>query len=102
MVDGASIYRTYRRVIIPQLKASTASASVVLMVFALKAFDFLYAMFGSYRPKKGADILATKMVREAFNKREWAYGAAVAIVLFVLALGIISPYIYYQYRVGDL
>ena len=101
-VDGASALRTYRRVIIPQLRASTVSAAVVLMVFALKAFDFLYAMFGSYRPRKGADILATKMVREAFRSLEWAYGAAIAIIMFLLALSIIAPYLYVQYSRGDL
>ena len=101
-VDGASTLRMYRRVIIPQLKASTASAAVVLMVFALKAFDFLYSMFGSYRPKRGTDILATKMVREAFKTTQWAYGATIAVIMFVLALGIISPYLYYQYREGQL
>jgi len=101
-VDGASTLRMYWRVIIPQLQASTASAAVVLMVFALKAFDFLYSMFGGYRPRKGADILATKMVREAFKLREWAYGASIAIIMFLLALAIISPYLYSQYKRGDL
>jgi glucose/mannose transport system permease protein len=102
MVDGASTFRTYQRVIIPQLRASTVSAAVVLMVFALKAFDFLYAMFGGYRPRKGADILATKMVREAFQQRQWAYGAAIAIIMFLLALAVISPYLYTQYKQGEL
>lgn len=101
-VAGVKQYRIYWRVIIPQLKSSAASAAVVLMVFALKTFDFLFAMFGQYRPQKGADILATMMVREAFQKLEWAYGAAIAVILFLLALGIISPYIYYQYKVNEI
>lgn len=101
-VDGASTASIYRRIILPQLSASTVSASVVLMVFALKAFDFLYALFGSYQPQKGADILATKMVREAFRSQEWAYGAAIAIILFLLAMSVISPYLYSQYRKGEL
>ncbi len=42
-VDDASTVSIYRRIILPQLRASTVSASVVLMVFALKAFDFIYA-----------------------------------------------------------
>lgn len=101
-VEGVKDYRIYLKVIIPQLKASAASAAVILMVFALKAFDFLFAMFGQYRPQKGADILATMMVREAFQKLEWAYGSSIAVILFLMALGIISPYIYYQYKVGDI
>ena len=101
-VDGASTIKMYWRVIIPQLKGSTISASVVLMVFALKAFDFLYSLVGGYRPPNGADILATKMVREAYANLNWAYASAIAITLFVMTLGIVGPYLYYQYNRGNL
>jgi glucose/mannose transport system permease protein len=84
------------------LKGATISAAVVLMVFALKAFDFLYSLVGGYRPPNGVDILATKMVREAYANNNWAYGAAIAIMLFVMALGIIGPYLYYQWRNDNL
>lgn len=101
-VDGASTFRMYRRVIIPQLRPAMVSASVTLVLFALKAFDFLYAVFGGYRPRQGADILATKMVREAFGQSEWAYGSAIAIALFALSLAVIAPYLYNQYTRGNL
>ena len=101
-VDGASTIRMYWRVIIPQLKGSTISASVVLMVFALKAFDFLYSLVGGYRPPNGADILATKMVREAYANLNWAYSSAIALMLFLMTLGIVGPYLYYQYNRGNL
>jgi len=101
-VDGATTLRMYWRVIVPQLKGATISASVVLMVFALKAFDFLYSLSGSYYPPKGSDILATMMVRQAFNVGHRAYAAAIGIMLFLLALVIIAPYLTYQYRRGEL
>jgi glucose/mannose transport system permease protein len=100
-VDGASTIRMYWRVIIPQLRASTMSAAVVLLVFALKAFDFLFVMFGD-TPGPSADILAVMMFREAFSSTNWAYGSAVAVVLFVLALAVIAPYLSVQYTRGDL
>ncbi|WP_435184911.1 carbohydrate ABC transporter permease [Halobellus sp. EA9] len=101
-VDGASTLKMYWRVIIPQLKGATISAAVVLMVFAMKAFDFLYSLVGGYRPPNGADILATKMVREAYANLNWAYGAAIAIVLFGMALAVIGPYLVYEYRRDNL
>ena len=101
-VDGASTLKMYWRVIIPQLKGATISAAVVLMVFALKAFDFLYSLVGGYRPPNGADILATKMVREAYANLNWAYGAAIAIVLFGMALAVIGPYLVYEFRRDNL
>jgi glucose/mannose transport system permease protein len=101
-VDGASTLKMYWRVVVPQLKGATISASVVLMVFALKAFDFLYSLVSGYRPPNGVDILATKMVREAYSNQNWAYGAAIAIILFVMALAIIGPYLVYQFRRDNL
>jgi len=100
-VDGASTVRMYVRVIIPQLRASAVSATVVLMVFALKAFDFLYALRGS-QPGANMDILATMMFRVAFEGLRWAYGSAIAIVLFVLALLVVGPYLYSEYQRGEL
>lgn len=101
-IDGASTVRMYWRVIIPQLRGSVISALVVLMIAALKAFDFLYALFGQYRPAAGADILATLMVREAYSNQNWAYGSAIAIVLYILALLVVIPYLYSQHRRGAL
>ena len=101
-VDGASTVRMYWRVIIPQLRTATVSALVVITVFALKAFDFLFSMYSGYQPGPSADILATRMVREAYANQNWAYGSTIAVILFVLALAIVAPYIYSQYRRGDL
>jgi len=101
-VDGASTAKMYWRVIIPQLKGATISASVVLMVFALKAFDFLYALVSGYRPPPGTDILATLMVRETYANTNWAYGSAIGIILFAMALLIIGPYLVYQFRRDNL
>jgi len=101
-VDGASTIRMYWRVVIPQLRTATVSALVVLMVFSLKAFDFIYSLYGSYNPGSAADILATRMVREAYNNSRYAFASAIAIILFVMALSIVAPYLYSQYRRGDL
>ena len=101
-VDGASTVQMYRRVIIPQLRTATVSALVVITVFALKAFDFLFSMYSGYQPGPSADILATRMVREAYANQNWAYGSTIAVVLFLMALFIVGPYLYSQYRRGDL
>lgn len=101
-VDGASTVKMYWRVIIPQLRTATVSALVVITVFALKAFDFLFSMYGGYQPGPSADILATRMVREAYANQNWAYGSTIAVILFIMALCIVAPYIYSQYRRGDL
>ncbi len=101
-VDGASTIKMYWRIIIPQLRTATVSALVVLVVFSLKAFDFLFSMYGGYNPGPSVDILATQMVREAYSNANWAYGSAIAVILFLMAIMVVAPYIYSQYRRGQL
>ena len=96
-VDGASGFNLYRRIIIPQLKAPALSAFVVLMVFALKAFDFIFVL-NKGGPGYSTYVLALMMYRETFGMTHFAYGAAVATILFLLALAIVVPYLYLSFR----
>lgn len=96
-VDGASSFDVYKRVVIPQLKAPALSAFVVLMVFALKAFDLVYLLTDG-GPGISTYVLALMMFRETFSKNQFAYGAAIATILFLLALAIVMPYLYMSVR----
>jgi glucose/mannose transport system permease protein len=96
-MDGASLMIRYLRVVIPQLKTTMFSAVVVLILFSLKAFDFIFVLFGTF-PGPGADILPVMMYREAFAANNWAYGSAIAVVLLIATLVSLAPYLYYQYK----
>lgn len=96
-VDGASGFDLYRRIIIPQLKAPALSAFVVLMVFGLKAFDFIFVLTGG-GPGYSTYVLSLMMFRETFSMTHFAYGAAIATLLFLLALAIVVPYLYLSFR----
>lgn len=100
-VDGAGFFTMYRKVIVPQLSSASVSIAVVLMVFSLKAFTWLYVVFGS-NPGPSADILGVMMYRQAFSANQWAYGAALGTVLFLSAIAILAPYLRYQYKRGEL
>jgi glucose/mannose transport system permease protein len=99
--DGAGFFTMYRRVIIPQLSSAAVSISVILMVFALAAFAWLFVVFGR-NPGPSADILGVMMYRQAFAANQWSYGAALGTVMFVMMSLIVAPYLYRQYRKGDL
>ncbi|MFW9993168.1 MAG: carbohydrate ABC transporter permease [Candidatus Odinarchaeota archaeon] len=100
MVDGASGFYLYRRIIIPQIKTSTFTAFVVLMVFGLKAFDFIYVLTGG-GPGYASKILPLTMYEESFAKNHFATGSAIATVLFLLVMIVVIPYLYRTYRTGD-
>jgi len=93
-VDGATGFSLYRRVVIPQLRTSTLSAFVVLMIFALKVFDFIYVLTNGGPAGDATYVLPLKMFIETFLRTNFAYGAAIATVLFVIVLVIVVPYLY--------
>ena len=96
-VDGAYGFELYRRVVIPQLKTPALSAFVVLMVFALKAFDFIFVLTGG-GPGYSTYVLPLMMFRETFSMTHFAYGAAIATILFLVSLVIVVPYLYLSFR----
>jgi glucose/mannose transport system permease protein len=97
MVDGANPLQLYRYIVIPQLLKPTLSAFVVLMVFSLKAFDFIWILSRG-GPGTSTYILAVQMYVETFAKTKFAYGAAIATILLLMALAIVLPYLYWTYR----
>lgn len=97
-VGGASGFTLYRKVVIPQLKGSFLSAFVILMIFGLKAFDFIWVLKGA---TTSSSVLAVRMFEETFAKSKFAYGACYASVLFALVLLIVIPYLYVSYGRGE-
>jgi glucose/mannose transport system permease protein len=96
-VDGATGLNLYRRVIIPQLKTPALSSFVVLMIFALKVFDFIYVLTGG-GPGYSTYVVPLLMFRNTFRMDQYANGAAMATLLFLLALVIVVPYLYMSSR----
>jgi glucose/mannose transport system permease protein len=96
--DGASGFKLYTRVILPQIKTSTFTAFVILMVFALKAFDFIWILTNEGGPGYATTILPIMMYRKAFKSNQFAYSAAIATTLLVFVLCIVIPYLYITYR----
>jgi len=97
-VDGARGFRLYRRIILPQLTSSILAAFVILMVFTLKAFDFIYVLTGGGPAGTSTYVLSLLMYKETFGLDHYAYGAAIATVLFVIVMIIVLPYLYLSSR----
>jgi glucose/mannose transport system permease protein len=96
-VDGARGFGLYRRIIIPQLKSSTLATFVVLMISALKAFDFIYVLTGG-GPGYSTFVLPLEMYRDTFGMDLFAKGAAIATVLFAVVMIVVVPYLYMSSR----
>ncbi|QJB55346.1 sugar ABC transporter permease [Pseudodesulfovibrio sp. zrk46] len=96
MLDGASEVGYYRHVAIPMLKPITISAVIILSHISLKMFDLIFAMTGPDNAETGHPAL--NMYLTTFRANDFAVGAAIAIVLFLVAATFIVPYLVSQYR----
>lgn len=96
-VDGASLVRIYRRIIIPSLRPLFFSSVVILSHIAVKSFDLVMVLTQG-GPGYSTDMPATFMYSFAFNRGRLAFGAASAVVMFLAVLVIIVPYLYLELR----
>jgi len=96
-IDGASGFRLYTRVIIPQIKTSTFTAFVILMIFSLKAFDFIWILTDG-GPGWATTILPITVYKVAFKSNQFAYSSAIATTLLLIVMVIVIPYLYITYR----
>ncbi|MFX0010236.1 MAG: carbohydrate ABC transporter permease [Candidatus Hermodarchaeota archaeon] len=97
-IDGASGFRLYTRVIIPQIKTSTFTAFVILMIFSLKAFDFIWILTDEGGPGWATTILPITVYKVAFKQNQFAYSSAIATTLLLIVMVIVIPYLYITYK----
>ncbi|WP_299789876.1 sugar ABC transporter permease [uncultured Marivita sp.] len=98
-LDGAKGWKMLWYVIIPQLKPATFIAFVVTIIGALRSFDLISIMtnggpFGQTR------VLSFYMFEKALSEYGFrmGYGAAIAVVLFLIMLVFISYFLWSMYR----
>ncbi len=95
-LDGASESQYYLHVAIPMLQPITLSAVIILSHISLKIFDLIFAMTGPDNLETGHPSLL--MYLTTFRANDFAKGAAIAVVLFLLAAAFIIPYLISSHR----
>lgn len=95
-LDGASSRAYYQYIAIPMLKPITISAVIILSHISLKMFDLIFAMTGPDNAETGHPAL--NMYLTTFRANDFAKGAAIAIILFLLAAMFIIPYLVTSYK----
>ena len=96
-VDGASLPRIYRRIIIPSLRPVFFSDVIILGHIAIKSFDLMVVLTRG-GPGYASDVPATFMYTFAFTRSRLGFGAASAMVMFCGVMAIIIPYLYSELR----
>jgi glucose/mannose transport system permease protein len=90
-IDGASMPRIYRRIILPAIGPIFIAVLVVLLQFAIKTFDLVIALTGG-GPGIATTVPAIYVYDLMFQRGQMAEGAAAAIMILVALSLVLVPY----------
>lgn len=93
-IDGASWFRTYRKVILPTIGPIFIAVAVVLLQFAIKTFDLAVALTNS-GPGISTTFPATYVYDFMFQRGEIGQGAAAAMMVLAALAIVLVPYSLY-------
>ncbi|MFV0253863.1 MAG: carbohydrate ABC transporter permease [Beutenbergiaceae bacterium] len=86
-IDGAGGVRMFRSIAMPLVKPTVLFLSVALTVFTMREFNLPYILAGG-GPFGSTETLSLMMVRQFWQNNELGMGAATAIVLAALIIGL--------------
>lgn len=86
-VDGASSSQVFRHIVLPLLMPTIVMVVTVSVLAGFTSFDLVWVM-GRDFPNRSTLTLAVNQYWESFRAGYWAYGAAIAVVLGIIAMSI--------------
>jgi multiple sugar transport system permease protein len=89
-LDGASAWQKFCHVTIPQLAPTTFFILMMLIISSFKVYDIFINIFagGDNQLTNTTRVLVYQIYNTAFRSLEFGYASAIAMVLFVLVVGI--------------
>ncbi|WP_319449148.1 MULTISPECIES: sugar ABC transporter permease [unclassified Mycobacterium] len=98
--DGADAWQRFRRITLPMLRPTLFFVVVTGIVSAAQVFDTVYALTGG-GPAGRTDLVAHRIYAEAFGAAAVGRAAVMAVVLFVLLVGItLVQQLYFRRRIS--
>ncbi|MGQ5635748.1 MULTISPECIES: carbohydrate ABC transporter permease [unclassified Streptomyces] len=99
-VDGAGAWQRFRHVTLPQLRSVNAVVLSVIIIDSLRSFDVVWSLTRG-GPYHSSELLSTYMYSTAFQSLRLGYGSALAVVIFLLAFGVIASYLVRAFREAE-
>lgn len=96
-VDGASDIQLFRHVVVPNVGHATMIVIGMLTIFTLKVFDLVWVMtFGG--PGNSTEVLSFFMFVATFRQQFVGIGAAISVIILILAIIVVVPYALWSMR----
>jgi multiple sugar transport system permease protein/raffinose/stachyose/melibiose transport system permease protein len=96
-LDGATSVQQFRHITWPQLRSVNSVVLSVIIIDSLRSFDVVWSMTKG-GPYHSSELLSTYMYATAFQSLRLGYASALAVVIFVLAFGVIVTYLVRAFR----
>jgi multiple sugar transport system permease protein len=84
-VDGASVFRQFRSVTLPQLKPVLISMAVLDLIWTSQQFALVWMTTGG-GPLNVTEMLSTYTYKQAFSSYEFATASASAVIVLLLTM----------------
>ncbi|NET36193.1 MAG: sugar ABC transporter permease [Cyanothece sp. SIO1E1] len=79
-MDGASELQIFWRITIPMISSTIAVVATTVVILVLKVFDIVFVMTAG---NQGTEVIASRMIKEMFNFRDFGRGSAIAVILLL-------------------
>jgi multiple sugar transport system permease protein len=96
-LDGATGWRLFRYVVLPQLRSVSFVAAIITVIMSLRNFDMI-AVMTQGGPYGRSTVLAYQMYDATIFSYRAGYGAAIATVLFVIMSVYIAWFLWHTLR----
>jgi multiple sugar transport system permease protein len=95
-IDGASAFGRFRRITVPLLAPTTTFILIYNSIIAFQVFDQVFVLTGG-GPANSTNVVVMDLYRQAFERYNFGYAAAEAMVLFLFIMAItVVQYLYSQ------
>ncbi|MBO1754081.1 carbohydrate ABC transporter permease [Allobranchiibius sp. CTAmp26] len=85
-IDGASPWRRFTKVLLPQLRPTTYFLSITVLLNSVQVFDIINVMTRGGPQGYGTATMVYQVYKETFVNSQAGYGATIATIMFVFLL----------------
>jgi multiple sugar transport system permease protein len=86
-IDGANAFRRFWNISVPLLAPTTPFILIYNSILSFQVFDQVFVLTGG-GPANSTNVVVLELYRQAFQRYNFGYAAAEAMVLFVFILGV--------------
>ncbi len=86
-LDGAGPWRRFWSVVFPMISPTTLLTAIITVSGALQVFAQIQILTGG-GPANATNVLVFYFYQQAFGNHDFGYGSALAVVLFLIILGL--------------